>query len=82
MDVGAGRLSITVQSEGNSGHSHPPPPCPDREMSGKLSCRCTPQRAQVSAGVGKSPHRLGGCTWMHPVNGTGNSPSPGQPTLE
>ena len=21
-------------------------------------------------------------TWMHPVNGTGNSPSPGQPTLE
>ena len=24
--------------------------------------------------------RLGVCIWMHLVNGTGNSPSPGQPT--
>ena len=38
------------------------------------------QRAQVRAGVGKPPHGLGVCLWMHPVNGTGNSPSPGRPT--
>ena len=50
----------------------PPPP--------KLSYRCTPQRAQVSAGVGKPPHGLGVCIWMHLVNGTGNSPSPARPT--
>ena len=31
------------------------------------------------AGVGKPPHGLGVCIWMHLVNGTGNSPSPGQP---
>ena len=49
---------------------HPPPP----------PCRCTPQRAQVSAGVGKPPYGLGVCLWMPLVNGTGNSPSPGRPT--
>ena len=27
-------------------------------------------------------HGLGVCIWMHLVNGTGNSPSPGRPTLE
>ena len=27
-----------------------------------------------------NPHGLGGCIWMHRVNGTGNSPSPGRPT--
>ena len=27
-------------------------------------------------------HGLGVCIWMHLVNGTGNSLSPGQPTLE
>ena len=54
-----------------------PPPSPS---SGKLSCRCTHQRAQVSAGVGKPLHRLGVCIWMHLVNNMGNSPSPGQPT--
>ena len=27
-------------------------------------------------------HGLEGCIWMHLVNGTGNSPSPGRPTLE
>ena len=36
-----------------------------------------PQRAQVSAGVSKPPHGLGGCIWMPPVNGTGNSPVSG-----
>ena len=45
-----------------------------KPLSGKCSCGCTRQRAQVSAGVGKPPHGLGGCIWMHPVNGTGNSP--------
>ena len=38
----------------------PPPP------SGKLSCSCTPQRAQVSAGVGKprmDSECASGCTW-------------------
>ena len=30
----------------------------------------------------QTQHGLGGCIWMHLVNGTGNSPSPGQPTLE
>ena len=39
-----------------------------------------PLTAQVSAGVGKPPHGLGVCIWMHLVNGTGNSPSPGRPT--
>ena len=39
-----------------------------------------PQRAQVSAGVGKPPHGLGVCIWMHLVNGTGDSPSPGRRT--
>ena len=41
--------------------SHPPPP-----LSGKLSCRCTPQRAQVSAGVSKASmdsECASGCTW-------------------
>ena len=40
------------------------------------------QRAQVSAGVGKlrmDSEFASGCTWS---NGTGNSPSPGQPNLE
>ena len=55
----------------------PPPPPP---LSGKLSCRCTPQRAQVSAGVGKPLHGPRGCIWMHLVNGMGNSPSPERPT--
>ena len=32
------------------------------------------------AGVGKPPHGLGVCIWIHLVNGTGNSPSPGRPT--
>ena len=30
----------------------------------------------------QAPHGLGVCIWMHLVNGTGNSPSPGQPTPE
>ena len=30
----------------------------------------------------QTQHGLGVCIWMHLVNGTGNSPSPGQPTLE
>ena len=50
----------------------PPPPKP--------VFRCTPQRAQVRAGVGKPPHGLGGCIGMPLVSGTGNSPSPGRPT--
>ena len=49
-----------------------------KPLSGKLSCKCTHQRAQVSAGFGK-PSR---CIWMHLVNGTGSSPSLGQPTPE
>ena len=28
----------------------------------------------------QTQHGLGVCTWMHLVNGTGNGPSPGQPT--
>ena len=30
----------------------------------------------------QTQHGVGVCIWMHLVNGTGNSPSPGQPTLE
>ena len=30
----------------------------------------------------QTQHGLGVCIWMHLVNSTGNSPSPGQPTLE
>ena len=30
----------------------------------------------------QTQHGFGVCIWMHLVNGTGNSPSPGQPTLE
>ena len=30
----------------------------------------------------QTQHELGVCIWMHLVNGTGNSPSPGQLTLE
>ena len=44
------------------------------------ACRRTPQRAQVSAGVGKPPHGFGVCIGMPLLNGTGNSPSPGRPT--
>ena len=51
-----------------------------KPLSEQRSCRCLPQRAQVSAGVGKPPHGLGMCIWLHLVNGTGNSPSPGRPT--
>ena len=39
--------------------------------------RPPPPPAQVSAGVGKPPHGLGGCMWMPLVNGTGNSPVSG-----
>ena len=42
--------------------------------------RRTPPPPQVSAGVGKPPHGLGVCLWMHLADGTGNSPSPGRPT--
>ena len=38
-----------------------------------------PADAQISAGVGKPPHGLGVCIWMHLVNDTSNSPSRGQP---
>ena len=38
---------------------------------------CQPPPPQVSAGVGKPPHGLGGCIWMPQVNGTGNSPVSG-----
>ena len=41
---------------------------------------CQKNPADVSAGVGKPLHGLGVCIWMHLVNGTGNSPSPGRPT--
>ena len=55
----------------------------EKPLSGKLSCRCTRQRAQVSAGVGmQTQHGLGVCIWMHLVNGMGNSPSLGQLTME
>ena len=27
----------------------------------------------------QTPHGMGVCIWMHLVNGTGNSPSPGRP---
>ena len=51
-----------------------------KPLSGKLSCRCTSQCAQVSAGVGK-PHMdsegASGCTWS-PARAT--APSPGRPT--
>ena len=30
----------------------------------------------------QTQHELGVCIWMHLFNGTGNSPSPRQPTLE
>ena len=30
----------------------------------------------------QTQHGLGVCIWMHLVNGMGNNPSPGQPTLE
>ena len=73
-----------------------PPPPPERRRrrrkgqkgswclleapAGKLSCRCTSQCAQVSAGVGK-PHMdsegASGCTWS-PARAT--APSPGRPT--
>ena len=41
----------------------------------------TPARASQCWGR-QTQHGLGVCIWMHLVNGTGNSPSPGQPTLE
>ena len=54
----------TTQEEGGGGRPwNPNPP--------------QPQRAQVGAGVGKPPHGLGVCIWMHLVNGTGNSPVSG-----
>ena len=52
-----------------------PPP-----LSGKLSCRCTPQRAQVSAGVGRPLHGPGVCIWMHWSTARATAPSPGRPT--
>ena len=39
---------------------------PPRPLSGKLSCRCTPQRSQVSAAVGKpnmDSECASGCPW-------------------
>ena len=58
------------------------PPPPPKPLSGKLSCRCTHRRAQVSAGVRKPPHGLGVSIWMHLVNGTGNSPPSSNPSLQ
>ena len=49
--------------KGNKGRNH----CGCKKpLSGKLSCRCTPQRAQVSAGVGKpsmDSECASECTW-------------------
>ena len=73
-------LNYTKVAISESGRSPPPPPRPKLLEPGNGSRRCTPQRAQVSAGVGKPPHGLGGCIWMPLVNGTGNSPSLGRPT--
>ena len=50
--------------------SSPPPP-PLRAV---RVCNPPPPR--------QTQHGLGVCICMHLVNGTGNSPSPGQPTLE
>ena len=52
-----------------------PPPCQENDPAD-----AHPQRAQVSAGVGKPPPGLGVCIWMHLVNDTGCSSSLGQPT--
>ena len=62
--------------------ARPPPPhlwlleAPVRNMILQMH----PPPPPVSAGVGNPPHGLGVCVWMHLVNGTGNSPSPGRPT--
>ena len=41
---------------------------------------CGPPLPPMPPPVCKPPHGLGVCMWMHLVNGTCNSPSPGQPT--
>ena len=58
----------------------PPPPSRQKPLSGKLSCRCTLRRAQVSAGVGKprmdsSVHLDAPGQWhgQQPVSGTADS---------
>ena len=60
--------------------SPPPPPSHQKPLSGKWSCQCTRQRAQVSAGV-RNPRMdsecASGCTWS---TARATAPSPGRPT--
>ena len=51
----------------------PPPPIILQMHTPARSSQCWSRQIQ---------HGLGVCIWMHLVNGTGNSPSLGQPTLE
>ena len=74
---------------------HPPPPPENKERkNGKESLWLleapvrkiilqmhTPARSS-QCWSRQTQHGLGVCIWMHLVNGTGNSPSTGQPTLE
>ena len=72
-----------------SSGTRPPPPSQGKEKRQRVivvvrsPCQehdpadAHPQRAQVGAGVGKPPHGLGVCIWMHPVNGTGQQPVSG-----
>ena len=59
----------------------PPPPqlseAPVRKMILQMH---TPARTSQCWSQ-QTQHGLGVCIWMHLVNGTGNSPSPGQPTV-
>ena len=68
----ARRKRCRAQQKGNS--------APGKESLWLLEAPVRKVIPQVGAGVGKPPHGLGGCIWMHLVNGTGNGPSPGQPT--
>ena len=56
--------------------------CPAPPPPGKIILQMhTPERTS-QCWSRQTQHGLGVCIWMHLVNGTGNSPSLGQPTLE
>ena len=78
-DPDAGPAPVPFMT-GNAPHPDPQWAAPPKPLShGCITTADSPRKRgspppQVSAGVGKPPHRLGGCIWMPLVNGTGQQP--------
>ena len=59
-----------------------PPPSPVRVPVRKISLQMHTPACKSQCWSWQTQHGLRVCIWMHLVNGKGNSPSPGKPTLD